>query len=221
MSFELIDAAKKEFPVQRLCEVLGVSPSGYFAWKGRPACRRQRDDMVQLAHVRSAFAVSNETYGSPRMVHELRDNGLEIGRRRVARLMRENGMKARQRRRFKRNTDSLHAFQVAPNLLDQDFAAAGSNQKWGADISYVWTREGWLYLAVVIDLFARRVVGWATSDRLHKELALSALRRAESCRRPDPPRGPRQPILLPRLPGRTEEARRPDLDVGQRKLLRL
>ena len=184
MRFELIDAAKKEFPVQRLCKVLGVSPSGYFAWKERPASLRQRDDMVLLAHVRAAFAVSNRTYGSPRMVHELRDNGLAIGRRRVARLMRENGMKARQKRRFKRTTDSLHAFPVAPNLLDQDFAATGPNQKWGADISYVWTREGWLYLAVVIDLFARRVVGWATSDRLHKELALSALRRAIVIRRP-------------------------------------
>ena len=184
MRFELIDAAKNEFPVQRLCKVLGVSSSGYFAWKERPASLRQRDDMVLLAHVRAAFAVSNRTYGSPRMVHELRDNGLAIGRRRVARLMRENGMKARQKRRFKRTTDSLHAFPVAPNLLDQDFTATGPNQKWGADISYVWTREGWLYLAVVIDLFARRVVGWATSDRLHKELALSALRRAIVIRRP-------------------------------------
>ena len=177
MRFELIDAAKKEFPVQRLCKVLGVSPSGYFAWKERPASLRQRDDMVLLAHVRAAFAVSNRTYGSPRMVHELRDSGLAIGRRRVARLMRENGMKARQKRRFKRTTDSLHAFPVAPNLLDQDFTATGPNQKWGADISYVWTREGWLYLAhrqplaaalrdgssalpmMMIDLFARRVVG--------------------------------------------------------------
>ena len=95
MRFELIDQAKKDFPVQRLCKVLDVSPSGYFAWKARPTCRRQRDDMVLLAHVRSAFALSNETYGSPRMVHELRDAGLPIGRPRVARLMRENGMKAR------------------------------------------------------------------------------------------------------------------------------
>lgn len=184
MRFRLIDAAKKEFPVQRLCKVLDVSPSGYFAWKDRPASPRQRGDMVLLTHVRSAFALSNETYGGPRMVHELLDNGLAVGRRRVARLMRENGLKARQKRRFKRTTDSLHAFPVAPNLLDQDFTATGPNQKWGSDISYVWTREGWLYLAVVIDLFARRVVGWATSDRLHKELALSALRRAIAIRRP-------------------------------------
>jgi putative transposase len=98
--------------------------------------------------------------------------------------MRENGLKARQRRRFKRTTDSLHAFPVAPNLLDQDFSAERPDEKWGADISYVWTREGWLDLAVVIDLFARRVVGWAVSDRLHKELALTALRRALAIRRP-------------------------------------
>ena len=184
MRFQLIDAAKKEFPVQRLCKVLGVSQSGYFAWQSRPASRRQREDLVLLAHVRSAFALSNGTYGSPRMTHELQDQGLSVGRRRTARLMRENGLKARQRRRFKRTTDSLHAFPVAPNLLDQDFAAKRADEKWGADISYVWTREGWLYLAVVMDLYARRVVGWAVSDRLHKELVLTALRRALVIRRP-------------------------------------
>lgn len=184
MRFRLIDAAKEEFPVQRLCKVLGVSQSGYFAWKSRPASRRQRDDLVLLAHVRAAFALSHETYGSPRMTHELRDQGLDAGRRRVARLMRENGLRARQPRRFKRTTDSLHAFPVAPNLLDQDFSAGRPDEKWGADISYIWTREGWLYLAVVIDLYARRVVGWAVSDRLHKELALRALRRALAVRRP-------------------------------------
>ena len=184
MRFKLVDAAKKEFPVQRLCKVLGVSPSGYFAWQSRPASRRQREDLVLLAHVRSAFALSNGTYGSPRMTHELQDQGLSVGRRRTARLMRENGLKARQRRRFKRTTDSLHAFPVAPNLLDQDFSAKRADEKWGADISYVWTREGWLYLAVVMDLYARRVVGWAVSDRLHKELVLTALQRALVIRRP-------------------------------------
>jgi putative transposase len=150
----------------------------------RPACRRQHEDMVLLAHVRSAFALSNGTYGSPRMTRELRDDGLTVGRRRTARLMRENGLRARQRRRFKRTTDSHHAWSVAPNLLDQDFTAAGPDEKWGADISYIWTKEGWLYLAVVIDLFARRVVGWSTSDRLHRDLALAALRKAVVMRRP-------------------------------------
>lgn len=183
MRFELIDAAKEEFPVQRLCKVLGVSQSGYFAWRNRPACRRQHEDLVLLAHVRSAFKLSNGTYGSPRMTRELQDEGLKVGRRRTARLMRQNGLRARQKRRFTRTTDSLHAFPVAPNLIEQDFAAERPNEKWGADISYVWTREGWLYLAVVIDLFARRVVGWAVSDRLHKELALEPLHRALVVRR--------------------------------------
>jgi putative transposase len=181
--FQLIDAAK-EFPVQRLCTVLGVSQSGYFAWRSRLASQRQRDDLVLLAHVRSAFALSNETYGSPRVTRELQDQGLSVGRRRTARLMRENGLKARRPRRFKRTTDSLHAFPIAPNLLEQDFATERADEKWAADISYLWTREGWLYLAVVIDLFARRVVGWAVSDRLHKELALAALRQALAVRQP-------------------------------------
>src|SRR5215217_3693987 len=184
MRFKFIDAANESFPVTRLCQALEVSPSGYFAWRSRPASPRQREDLVLLAHIRSAFARSNATYGSPRLTRELQDEGLKVGRRRTARLMRENGLKARQKRRFKRTTDSHHAFPVAPNLLDQDFSAERPDEKWGADLSYIWTREGWLYLAVVIDLFARRVVGWAVSDRLHKERALTALRRALAIRRP-------------------------------------
>lgn len=184
MRFALVDQAKAEFPVHRLCGVPGVGQSGYFAWKSRPASERQHQDMVLLAHVRSSFALSNGTYGSPRMTQELRDNGLAVGRRRTARLMRENGLVARQKRRFKRTTDSEHHWPVAPNLLEQDFTAVRPDEKWGADISYVWTREGWLYLAVVIDLFARRIVGWATGDRLHRDLALAALRKALATRRP-------------------------------------
>ena len=184
MRFALIDQAKEQFPVHRLCRVLGVSPSGYFAWKDRPACRRQRDDLVLLAHARSSFALSNGTYGSPRMTRELQDNGFAVGRRRTARLMRENDLKARQKRRFKRTTDSEHSWPVAPNIIDQDFAADGPNQKWGVDISSVWTREGWIYLAVVIDLFSRRVVGWSVGDRLHRRLAIAALQTALTMRRP-------------------------------------
>ena len=184
MRFGLVDQAKEEFPVHRLCGVLGVSQSGYFAWKGRPASDHQQQDMVLLAHVRSSFALSNGTYGSPRMTRELKDNGLAVGRRRTARLMRENGLVARQKRRFKRTTDSQHGWPVAANLLEQDFTATRPDEKWGADISFVWTREGWLYLAVVIDLFARRVVGWSTGDRLHRDLAIAALRKALAIRRP-------------------------------------
>jgi len=184
--FELIDRAKKDFPVQRLCRVLGVSQSGYFASRGRPASQSQRQDMVLLAHVRSAFALSNGTYGSPRMTRELQDQGLAVGRRRTARLMRDNGLRVRQKRRFKCTTDSAQAWPVAPNLLDQDFSATAPNQKWSADISYIWTKEGWLYLAIVMDLFSRRIIGWSVGDRLHRNLAMAALRRAFAIRRPDP-----------------------------------
>ncbi len=145
MKFTFIDAAKEEFPVQRLCKVLEVSQSGYFAWRSRPASRRQRDDLVLLAHVRSAFVLSNGTYGSPRMTRELQDQGLRVGRRRTARLMRENGLRARQPRRFKRTTDSLHAFPVAPNLLDQDFSTERPDAVWRADISEILSaHSGWL-----------------------------------------------------------------------------
>lgn len=186
MRFKLIDEAKKEFPVHRLCNVLGVSESGYFAWKGRPVSRRQNEDLVLLAHIRSRFATSNETYGAPRMHVELKEDGLDVGRHRVARLMRDNGLKALQKRRYKKTTDSCHGGPVAANLLDQDFTCDGTDQKWGVDISYVWTAEGWLYLAIVLDLYSRRIVGWATSDRLKKDLALNALRRAIALRQPLP-----------------------------------
>jgi len=186
MRFKLIDEAKKEFPVHRLCDVLGVSKSGYFAWKSRPASRRQGEDMVLLAHIRAQFSTSSETYGAPRMHAELTEDGLAVGRHRVARLMRENGLKALQKRRYKKTTDSHHGSPVAANLLDQNFACDGPDQKWGADISYIWTAEGWLYLAIVLDLYSRRIVGWATSDRLKKDLALNALQRAIALRDPLP-----------------------------------
>lgn len=178
MTFGFIEAEKASFPISRMCYVLGISQSGFFAWQERPACRRQQQDMVYLAHIRTAFALSKGTYGSPRMHRDLVDDGHEIGRHRTARLMRENQLIARQKRRFKRTTDSEHAWPVAPNLIAQDFASDGPDRKWGADISYIWTEEGWLYLALVPDLCSRRVVGWATSDRLKRDLAVEALRRA-------------------------------------------
>ncbi len=186
MSFAFIEAEKASFPISRMCRTLDVSQSGFFAWRDRPASLRQRQDMVHLAHIRAVFALSNGTYGSPRMHRDLVDEGHRIGRHRTARLMRENGLVARQKRRFKRTTDSEHSWPVAPNLLAQDFQAERPDQKWGADISYIWTAQGWLYLAVLIDLYSRRVVGWATSDRLKRSLAVEALRRAIANRNPSP-----------------------------------
>ena len=142
MRFRLIDAAKKKFPVQRLCKILNVSQSDYFTRKNQPTYHQQHENIVLLTHIRSTFALSNATYNSPRITRELRDDKITVSRHRVTQLMRENTLKTRQRRRFKRTTDSLHTFPVTPNLLNQDFNAAGPNQKWGADISYVCTRSG-------------------------------------------------------------------------------
>ena len=184
MSFALIDAKRAGASVETACTALGVSVSGFYAWKTRPASARQSDDMVMLAHIRSEFSSSNETYGSPRMLAELKESGLAIGRHRVARLMSENGMKARQKTRFKRTTDSDHGVPVANNILDQNFTAEAPDQKWGVDISYIWTAEGWLYLAIVLDLFSRKIVGWHLNDRMKRGLAMEALRRAIVLRRP-------------------------------------
>jgi transposase InsO family protein len=186
MRFRLIDANKAGMPIDRMCALMDVSVSGFYAWKDREPSQRQLDDMVLLAHIRSQFASSHETYGAPRMHVELREDGVPVGRHRVARLMRDNGLRALQKRRYKKTTDSGHGNPVAANILDQDFACDMSDQKWGADISYIWTAEGWLYLAIVLDLYSRRIVGWATSDRLKKDLALNALRRAIALRRPPP-----------------------------------
>jgi putative transposase len=139
MKFQLIDAKKAVAPVSRLCQCLGVSVSGYYAWKARKPSLRQKTDMVLLAYIRSHFTASGETYGSPRMHAELKAHGVAAGRHRIARLMRDNDLKAHQKRRYKRTTDSQHGSPVAPNLLDQDFAAPAPNQKWGVDISYIWT----------------------------------------------------------------------------------
>jgi putative transposase len=135
MRFKLVDAKKATMPIAQLCCMLGVSVSGYYAWKSREASQRQRDDLVVLAHIRGHFTCSNESYGSPRMHAELKAEGLGVGRHRIARLMRQNGLKALQKRRYKKTTDSQHGEPIAPNLLDQDFAATGPNQKWGTDIS--------------------------------------------------------------------------------------
>ena len=186
MRFALIDARNADTSAQTACAVLGVSAGGYYAWKSREASLRQRRDLVLLAHIRLQFSTSNETYGSPRMHVELNEEGLAVGRHRVARIMRDNNLKARQKTRFKRTTDSDHSGPVAINVLDQDFAADGPNEKWGVDISYVWTAEGWLYLAIVLDLFSRRIVGWAMSDRMKRGLAMDALQRAITLRQSRP-----------------------------------
>ena len=128
--------------------------------------------MVILAHIRDQHRLSLESYGRPRMTEELQEEGLKVERRRVGRLMRENDIKVIRTQKCKATTDSNNTFNSAPNLLDQDFSATGPNQKWAGDISYIWTNEGWLYLPVILDLYSCRVIGWAISNRMKKDLAI-------------------------------------------------
>ncbi|WP_093741852.1 IS3 family transposase [Sulfitobacter delicatus] len=182
--FAFIDAWREEWPVEFLCRVMQVTSRGYRAWRVRPMSRRQRDDMVVLAHIREQHRLSLQSYGRPRMTEELQELGLKVGHRRIGRLMRENDIKIVRTQKYKVTTDSNHAFNIAPNLLDQDFSADGPNQKWAGDISYIWTSEGWLYLAVIIDLYSRRVIGWAVSNRMKRDLAIRTLDMAVALRQP-------------------------------------
>ena len=184
MRFPFIDTWKKVWSIECLCRVLQVTSRGYRDWKTRPISQSQRDDMVLLAHIREQHRLSLQSYGRPRMTEELQALGLNVGHRRVGRLMRQNGIKVIRTRAYKITTDSNHAFTIAPNLLDQDFSADAPNQKWAGDISYICTDEGWLYLAVILDLYSRRVIGWAVSNRMKRDLAIRALDMAVALRRP-------------------------------------
>ena len=146
----------------------------------------QREDMVILAHIRGQHGLALGSYGRPRMTEELKELGLAVGHRRVGRLMKQNGIRIVRTRKYKATTDSNHEFNIFPNLLDQDFFASGPNQKWAGDISYIWTQEGWLYLAMIPDLYSRRVIGWAVSNRMKKGLAIRALNMAINLRKPPP-----------------------------------
>ncbi len=184
MRFAFIRRHAGEFPVAWMSQVLDVSLSGYYAWLGRPESRRSRDDRRFLIEIRAIHRQSRRTYGSPRMYRELRERKYRCGRHRVARLMRQDGLEGTYRRKFRVTTDSQHKWPVAPNRLERRFEVATPDTVWAGDITYIRTREGWLYLAVLLDLCSRRIVGWATSSRLTRRLPHAALEMAIGRRRP-------------------------------------
>lgn len=182
----VITAHRTEYAVSVMCHALGLSVSGYYASQRRGP-RRAASDALLRVQVRATFAKSRRRYGAPRVHQELRALGMRVAKKRIARLMREEGCVARPRRRFVHTTNSAHAYPVAPNQLARRFAVTevdGLDRVWVADITYVPTRMGWLYLAVVLDLASRRVVGWAMQDTLEESLALEAVRMALQDRRP-------------------------------------
>ena len=174
MRFEFIAKHRGIWPVSWICEALGVSRSGFHAWLVRAPSARARSDEEFGAKVRASFVSSYRTYGARRVWHDLLAEGLSCGLHRIERLMRVHGLKARPRRRGLPKDDGLRSV-IADNLLDRQFTAEAPNQRWIADFTYIWTAEGWLYVAIVIDLFSRRVVGWSMSDTMTAQLVTDAL----------------------------------------------
>jgi putative transposase len=186
VKFAFIRAEKARYPVGLLCDVFDVSRSGFYASSKREVSARASEDARLSVDIGVVHKRLRGIYGSPRIHRELRAKGHRIGKKRVERLMRENGIQGRQKRRFRRTTDSNHTQPIAPNVLRRNFATGAPNEAWVADVTYVATDEGWLYLAVILDLFSRRVVGWAASPTNDRALALIALSSAVRARRPRP-----------------------------------
>lgn len=186
MIYQFIAHHQQEFPVQRMCQVLEVSVSGYYAWKRRKPSGRERVDEQLIIGIRHAYQQSYGIYGSRRLHAELLAQGSRCGRKRVVRLMHQVGLCSRSPRHRSRTTDSQHDNPIAENLLNREFTAQAPNTKWVTDITGVWTTEGWLYLAVVLDLFSRMVVGWAMGTRRDSELVEQACEMALARRQPEP-----------------------------------
>jgi transposase InsO family protein len=184
VTFRFIDEHREQWPVRLLCDALGVSPAGYYAWRDRPASARRQQQDALLVEIRAIHAQFKARYGSPRVHAELAARGHDCCVNTVARLMREDGIAAKTAHKFRCTTDSNHDLPVADNLLDRQFDPASPNEAWVADITYIPTREGWLYLAAVEDLYSRSVVGWAMDARMTSRLVVDALGMAVRRRRP-------------------------------------
>jgi len=184
MMFVFIREEKDNYSIVTMCRVLRVSTAGYYSWlKRTPPARALRTEEL-TEKVTAAYEASGGRYGSPRVTRKLRKSGEQVSEKTVAKIMRNSGQKARTKRRFKATTDSKNTKRIAPKLLERNFAAEAPNKAWVTDVTAVWTSLGWVYLAAILDLFSRRVVGWAMSDSNDTALALAALDRAVRSRKP-------------------------------------
>jgi transposase InsO family protein len=184
MKYQFIEQHKHEFAIVVMCQVLGVSESGFYAWRKRPASQRKREDALLTQEIRQVFDKHQGRYGSPRIHRELHAQGRSLSRKRVARLMCEAELAARRKHRRVLTTKRDATHPVAPNVINREFTATEPNTKWVTDITYIPTTQGWLYLAVILDLYSRAVVGWAMSDCCDEQLAETALNMALARRRP-------------------------------------
>jgi putative transposase len=171
----MIKTNEMHFPVGMMCRLLLVSRSGYYAWKRRPPSVREQSNRLLKIEIKRVFDDEKGRAGAPRIARRLKAEGMPAGRHRIARIMRDNGLRAKAARKYKATTNSKHSLPVAPNLLEQNFMADKPDQKWVSDITYIWTDEGWLYLAVVLELYSRRVIGWAIAERMTATLVCDAL----------------------------------------------
>lgn len=183
MKYWFMDQNRSSHGVQKMCRVIGASRSGYYGWRRQPESKRQKDNEKILVEIRESHKNSRRAYGSPRITKDLQAKGIKCSENRVARLMKIHGIIAKTKKKFKATTNSKHNLPVAENLLDQNFVTEKPNTVWASDITYVPTLEGWLYLAVILDLFSRQVVGWAMSDRLTSDFVIKALYQAIGRRR--------------------------------------
>jgi transposase InsO family protein len=175
-----------DYPVKLLCRMLSVQRSAYYDWRDRPGKVIGPEELLLRRRMKALFAASRGSMGSRMMMNNLREEGFEIGRDKTRRLMKALKLKVKQKRKYKATTDSKHKLPVARNVLNRDFSPSAPNQAWGTDITYLWTQEGWVYLAVVIDLYSRRVVGWSINRRMKKALVIRALIMAVNLRKPPP-----------------------------------
>jgi putative transposase len=188
VKYALIRRNRRLWPIRVQCQVLGVSVAGYHQHMARRltiARRRHLSDEALLVHIRAVFAAHRGAYGWPRIWRQLRAEGVRVGKLRVQQLMQQHGIRARGKRRFRVTTDSWHSLPIAPNLLNRNFTVTAPNRVWAGDMTYIQTEEGWLFLAVVLDLFSRRIVGWSLREDMRSELVVDALRMAWLQRSPD------------------------------------
>jgi len=176
---------RETYPVRICCRVLEVSPSGYYRWVSAPTSRREQENNSLIREIEKIHDSSRKTYGSPRIHAQLKAIGRSCGRGRIERLMRKFGIRSKLKRRFRKTTDSGHSERIAPNLIRRQFTVDKPNKTWVSDVTYLWTNEGWLYLAVTLDLFSRKVIGWSMSERLTTELVLGCLNAALDSRQLD------------------------------------
>jgi transposase InsO family protein len=185
MIYRFIETNRGRFSVEQSCRVLGVARSAFYRWTKRQVSQREKDNLAMIEHIRRIHKKSRKAYGSPRVYFQLKKQGIRCSRKRVARLMKADGLCGRRKYRKIRTTDSNHKLPIAENVLNREFDANQANKKWVGDITYIWTEEGWLYLAGVLDLYSRRLVGWAMSETIDAELVEKALRMALYQRQPD------------------------------------